>query len=87
MEYTIDLVQKQIYESHEISTLITRNKMREIPLICAENVHFTFRDAAYLQIDGVAMCSPLGPVLTGIFMVHLEKFLIPLLVAELSFWK
>ena len=33
------------------------------------------------------MGSPLGPVLAGIFMVHLEMSLVPLLTAELSFWK
>ena len=33
------------------------------------------------------MGSPLGSALTGIFMVDLEKSLVPLLTAELSFWK
>ena len=33
------------------------------------------------------MGSPLGPVLAGIFMVDLERSLVPLLTAKLSFWK
>ena len=41
---------------------------------CTKNVHFTFRDVLYLQTDGVAMGSLLGPILAGIFMVDLEKF-------------
>ena len=61
--------------------------MREILLLCTKNVHFTFRDVVYLQKDGVAMGSPLGPVLAVIFMVDLESYLVPLLAAELSFWK
>ena len=61
--------------------------MKEILLLCTKNVHFTFRDVVYLQTDGVAMGSPLGPVLAGIFMVDLERSLVPLLTAELSFWK
>ena len=61
--------------------------MREIILLCTKNVHFTFKDVVYLQADGVAMGSPLGPVLVGIFMVDLERSLVPLLTAELSFWK
>ena len=61
--------------------------MREIILLCTKNVHFTFKDVVYLQADGVAMGSPLGPVLAGIFMVDLERSLVPLLTAELSFWK
>ena len=48
---------------------------------------FRFRDVVYLQRDGVAMGSPLGPLLAGIFMVDLERSLVPLLTAELSFWK
>ena len=58
--------------------------MREILLLCMKNVHFAFRDV-YLQADGVAKVSPLRPVLAGIFMVHLERSLVPLLTAELSF--
>ena len=27
--------------------------MREILLLCTKNIHFTFRDAIYLQTDGV----------------------------------
>ena len=62
LKYTIYLVAKRIYENHEILTSITRNEMREILLLCTKNVYFTFRDAVYLQINGVAMGSPLGPV-------------------------
>ena len=51
------------------------------------NIHLIFRDVVYLQTDGVAMGSPLVPVLAQIFMVELERSLVPLLTAELSFWK
>ena len=61
--------------------------MREILLLCAKKVHFPFRNVVYLQTDGVAMGSPLGTVLAGIFMVYLERSLVPLLTAGLSFWK
>ena len=61
--------------------------MREILLLCTKNVHFTSGDLVYLQTDGVAMGSPLGPVLAGILMVDLERSLVLLVTAELSFWK
>ena len=70
LEYTIDLALNRIYENHKVLTLITRNGMREILLICTKNVYFTFRDIVYLKIDGVAIGSTLGPVPAGIFMVH-----------------
>ena len=87
MEYTIELVLKRFYEKHEILTSITRNKIRETLLFCTKNVHFTFRDFACLQTFGIAMGSPLGPVLAGIFMVHFQKYLIALPTVGLSFQK
>ena len=81
------LTRTRSYENHEISTSITRNEMREILLLCTKNVHFTFRDVVYLQTDGVAMGSPLQPVLAGIFMFHSERSLVPLLTAALRFWR
>ena len=41
----------------------------------------------YLQIDGVTMSSPLGPVLAQIFMVELERSLVPKLSNYIKFWK
>ena len=40
----------------------------------------------YLQIDGLAMGSPLAPVLAGIFMVELERSLVPKLSNYIKFW-
>ena len=75
LKYAIDLVLKRIYENHQISTSIIRNEMREILLLCTKNLQFTFIDVVYLQTAGVAIGSPLGPVLAGIFVVNLERSL------------
>ena len=40
---------------------------------------FHFGNNIYQQKDGAAIRSPLGPVLAGIFMVQLEKTLMPVL--------
>jgi hypothetical protein len=42
---------------------------------CTCNVQFLFNGTFYRQIDGVAMGSPLGPVLADIFMSHSERLL------------
>ena len=42
-----------------------------------KNVHFSFKNDIYIQIDGVAIGSPLGPVIASIFMSELENVLIP----------
>ena len=41
----------------------------------------------YVQTDGVAMDSPLGPVLANIFMIELENSLLPNLTKYITFWK
>ena len=56
-------------------------------LLCTKKVHFTFNGKTYIQTDGVAMGSPLGPVLADIFMIELEKSLLPELTSYISYWK
>ena len=41
--------------------------------ISVKNSYFIFNSELYEQIDGVAMGSPLGPILANIFMCHLEE--------------
>ena len=87
LEQTVDLVLKRIYENTEISASITRNELSEILLLSTKTVHFTFRDIVWLQTDGTTRGSPLGLVLTRTFMVYLERSVVRLFAAELSFQK
>ena len=61
--------------------------MKELILLCAKVVHFTFNGKTYIHISSVAMVSPLGPVLSGIFMVELENNLINTLSEHLVCWE
>ena len=45
--------------------------------LCTKNVHSTHNRKIFVQTDGVAMGSLLGPVLADIFMIELEKTLLP----------
>ena len=71
----------------EIVTNITLNELKELLLLCTKNVHFSFNGQFYLQIDGIAMGSPLGPVIAGILMVELERSLLPKLSSYMTSWK
>ena len=81
------IIIRHIYEFKEIDTRITKNEMRELMLLCTKNVHFTFNVKAFTQVDSVTMRSPLAPILAGIFMVELERKLIPMLKDHLSCWR
>ena len=56
-------------------------------ILCTKNVHFTFNEEVYKQTDGIAMGSPLGPVLADAFMVEFENKIVPVLQENLSFYK
>ena len=87
LDFTVDVILKRIYEKNEIQTNIKKNEMKQLLFLCTENVHFSYNGIIYQQCDRVAMGSPLGPVLAGIFMVHLECTLIPKLTEHVNSWK
>ena len=64
------------------NTSITKNK-----ILCSKNVHCAFESRTYVQTDGVAMGSPLGPVLADIFMMELENSLAPNMTKYIIYWK
>ena len=61
--------------------------MKELLILCTKNVHFTFDNVIKSQNDGVAMGSPLWPVLSDIFMIELETSLLPKLRDCIRLWK
>ena len=80
LEHTIDIITKRIFEKHEITTVFTKNEMKELLTICTRN-------DIYIQIDGVAMGSPLGSVIANTFMVELESMLVPKLIDHVKKWR
>ena len=86
LDYTIDLILKQVYEEKLIETKFKKMQLRELLNMCTKEMHFAFNEEMYKQIDGVAMGSPLGPVIANIFMVHLETHLIPQMGDKVASW-
>ena len=87
LEETIEIILKRIYINKDITTDIPKQEMKELLIYCTKNVHFTFNNETYIQVDGVEMGSPLGPVLANIFMVELETSVIPNLRNKAKLWK
>ena len=87
IDSAIDIILKRISERKKINTSFTKQELKKLILLCTKGVHFTLYGESYVQTDGVAMCSPLGPVLAGIFMVELENTLVTTLSNHLMSWK
>ncbi|VDQ01712.1 unnamed protein product [Trichobilharzia regenti] len=69
---TVDFICDYI-KSNGINLPIPVTYIKDIILMCTENIRSTFQEKAYKQIDGVVMGSPLGPLLADIFMSKLQK--------------
>ena len=86
LDYTINIILDKIYKEKLIETKLKRNEMKKLLETCTKEMHFSFKGDIYRQIDGVAMGSPLGPVIANIFMVQLEKTLVPQLEGMVDLW-
>ena len=87
LEEAIEIILEKIYVIKEITTDILKQEIKELLIICAKNVPFTFNNETYIQADGLAMGPPLGPVLLNIFMLELETSVILNLSNKVKLWK
>ena len=85
LKYIIGLVLERIYNKGELVTNIIKSEMKEMLLLCTKIVHFSYNYDIYIHRDRVAMGSPLGPVLAGIFMVNPERSLVSKLNIYINF--
>ena len=67
---------KDASNKFDITLPIDFDRLKSLILLCTENVQFSFNNQLYFQKDGVAMGSPLGPILADIFMGFFENFLL-----------
>ena len=77
----------KIYDEKFIKTKLKREELKHLLELCTKEMHFTFNGETYKQVDGVAMGSPLGPVLANVFMVELETKLVPTLNDKIALWQ
>ena len=77
LDKTIEITLKRVYKKKEITNTTPKRKMKELLYLCTKNVHFSFNNEISIQNHGVAMGSPLGPVVANIFMVELKRTIMP----------
>ena len=68
----IDLAVNYISEGNP-DLKLSKSELRSLFTVATAQTHFLFNGSFYDQIDGVAMGSPLAPVLANLFMGHHEK--------------
>ena len=75
LQKTIDIAINLLF-NHNPNLNITRIELKKLFLFATSKTHFIFNSKFYNQINGVAMGSPLAPVLANIFMgFHESKWL------------
>ena len=79
----------KVYGKKELPTTIPKHEKKELLYLCTKNVLFSFdkQNDMYKLNDGIAMGSLLGPVLVNMFMVELERTIIPSLSDKIKLWK
>ena len=75
---TLEICLHELYHTDLPISSINQEELRRLLLLAASDVEFNFDGTTYIQIDGVAMGSPLGPMLANIFVGYYElKVLYP----------
>jgi hypothetical protein len=72
---TISII-KTVVQDKKLDVKCPVDLLESLLLLCTENVQFFFNDKLYTQTDGVAMGSPLGPILADIFLGYLEHYVL-----------
>ena len=74
IDETINIVLDTLYRDEQISPPPhPENLLRKLLIKATTEVEFSFNNVMFKQIDGVAMGSPLGPVLANVFVGYHES--------------
>ena len=73
LEEIIQICADSLYESKLTPTIMDKVVFIELMNIATTSVEFSFNNRIYIQIDDVAMGSPLGPALANIFVGYQEE--------------
>ena len=73
LDETVDICVQKLYHSDLEKPTLSEKFFRKLINKVTTGKEFSFDDTMFRQVDGVAMGSPLSPVLANIFVGHCEK--------------
>ena len=74
LDESIDIYLKKVFKASDTLVKgISKNDFQDLLNLATKESCFTFNNNFYIQVDGVAMGSPLGPILANIFLSHHEE--------------
>ena len=74
LDETIDICVKKVFKTPDtLVEGISKNDFRDLLNLASKESFFAFNNKFYIQVDGVAMGSPLDPILANIFLSHHEE--------------
>ena len=84
LQETTDIAINLIF-NHNPNLNITREELKKLFLFAASHTRFIFNSKFYNQIDGVAIGSPLAPVLANILTGFSRSGLMNIILTNLNF--
>ena len=75
VDETIKICLNELYNPDLPAPLIPKDVCLSLLNMAVKNVEFSFNSYIYKKIDGVAIGSPLGPILANIFLWYFESIL------------
>ena len=69
----IDICVNNLFSYTDTIRNLDKNDLKELLILASFESFFIFDEVLYRQIDGVAMGSPLGPILANVFLCYFEK--------------
>ena len=73
LEEVINICLDKLFANTNTVNNLNRTQLYKMLSFTLKQNHFLFDGKVYNQVDGVAMGSPLGPVMANIFMCELER--------------
>ena len=72
LDEIINIIIENVFSENETVNNLIKDQFKCLSTLATKESYFLFDGQLYQQVDGVAMRSPLGPMLANIFLCHYE---------------